>query len=349
MTNRRTIDGYDVEVSDGDKLVKDPVVSVLTMTHQHVKYIAQALDSILRQRVDFPYEICLGEDGSTDGTREICLAYQERHPDKIRVFLRDRSNPARAKYKMVWGHNGLETERACRGQYVATLEGDDYWVTADKLQKQVQLFRLHPEAVLCGGRCQFWHEGYPSPYKIYPSQSPEETEALGPRDMLRATWFFHPSTRMVPKWICEDFDKTLGNDGCYFDWLGALFVLARSRMRAGSLLFVDEVLSTYRIHAGGLWSGAQEQGRQKQDVLALQETLPLFSGEDAAYLRRELVNKCSYLATYGASIDERLAYARTGLKVNPWNRILWKMLLQCTVKKWLIPFRHDRSSVSAQS
>src|SRR5690606_9572949 len=67
-------------------------VSVLVQTYNHAPYIRQCLDGILMQETDFDFEILLGEDASTDGTREICIEYAQEHPDKIRLFLHSREN-----------------------------------------------------------------------------------------------------------------------------------------------------------------------------------------------------------------------------------------------------------------
>jgi len=68
-----------------------PLVSVTVITYQHADYIRKCLDGILMQKTKFPYEVIIGEDGSTDGTKEICKEYAEMHPDRIRLFLRDRN------------------------------------------------------------------------------------------------------------------------------------------------------------------------------------------------------------------------------------------------------------------
>ncbi|HPG64799.1 MAG TPA: glycosyltransferase [Saccharofermentans sp.] len=115
-----------------------PSVSIITTTYQHAPYIRQCLDSILMQETDFPYELIIGEDGSTDGTREICIEYANKYPDKIRLFLRDRKL---TQYVIKDGRtirfNGHFARAAARGKYVAMCEGDDYWIDKKKLQKQV--------------------------------------------------------------------------------------------------------------------------------------------------------------------------------------------------------------------
>ena len=126
-----------------------PLVSVVTTTYQHAPYIRQCLDSILMQETDFPYELIIGEDGSTDGTREICIEYANKYPDKIRLFLRDRKlTQYVTKDGRTIRFNGHFARAAARGKYVAMCEGDDYWIDKHKLEKQVKILE-NDKYVLC--------------------------------------------------------------------------------------------------------------------------------------------------------------------------------------------------------
>lgn len=113
------------------------VVSVFMITYNHEKYIAEALDSILMQEVDFRYEIVVGEDCSTDNTRQILSEYQDKFPDKFKLLLHDEN------IGMI--PNVIATMKACTGKYIAMLEGDDYWTCPLKLQKQVCFLKEHPQ------------------------------------------------------------------------------------------------------------------------------------------------------------------------------------------------------------
>ena len=114
----KRIDNLVDKVEDWSRLPVEPLVSVYMITYNHEKFIAQALDGILMQEVDFPYEIVIGEDKSTDRTRAVVCEYQRRHPDKIRLHL-SRENLFRQKLA------GLGPLAACRGKYIAMCEGDD--------------------------------------------------------------------------------------------------------------------------------------------------------------------------------------------------------------------------------
>ena len=101
-----------------------PVVSVPLITYNHEPHIAQALESVLMQKTHFPIEIVVGEDCSTDKTREIVVEYQNRYP-AFDPRAASRTEPGSVR-------NVTATLNACRGTYIAALEGDDYWTSADK-------------------------------------------------------------------------------------------------------------------------------------------------------------------------------------------------------------------------
>src|SRR6266851_2413988 len=119
-------------------------VSVLVTTYNHEKYIAQALDSVLMQETNFEYEIIIAEDCSIDQTRSIVVDFQRRNPGKIRLLLPE-------EHLGYGSGNGIFAQafELARGEYVALLDGDDYWISPQKLQKQVEFLKVHPECVLC--------------------------------------------------------------------------------------------------------------------------------------------------------------------------------------------------------
>lgn len=116
---------------------KEPLVSAVIITYNQEKYIEQTIDCALAQKVDFPYEIIIGEDCSTDKTREICLRYQAKYPDIIRVITSDKN--------VGLLDNWYRSVKAARGEYIAGCAGDDYWHNPEKLQKQVEFLENNQE------------------------------------------------------------------------------------------------------------------------------------------------------------------------------------------------------------
>lgn len=131
-------------VQDGELLVKEPVVSVMCITFNQAGYIGQALDSFLAQDLDVPYEIVVNDDCSTDGTAQILLDYQEKHPGVIRVILHEQNQYSQGKSAM-----GDFVIPAMRGRYGAMCEGDDYWTDPTKLSCQLAFMEGHPSYAAC--------------------------------------------------------------------------------------------------------------------------------------------------------------------------------------------------------
>lgn len=129
--------------------MKQPLVTVKMITYNHAPLIARAIEGVLQQRTTFPFELVIGEDCSTDGTREIVFAYQKKHPDVIRVVT--------SKNNVGMAQNSRRTCRACRGTYLAFCEGDDHWHASDKLQKQADYLERHPECGLVYSSYDVYH------------------------------------------------------------------------------------------------------------------------------------------------------------------------------------------------
>jgi glycosyltransferase involved in cell wall biosynthesis len=127
----------------------DPLVSVCIPAFQHEKYIAQCIESVLAQETNFPFEILIGEDDSTDGTREICMKYAEEHQDRIRLFLRKSEDKMIRGGKKVGRLNHLGLYRSARGEFLCICDGDDYWVDNSKIQHQLDLMRQFPQGSIC--------------------------------------------------------------------------------------------------------------------------------------------------------------------------------------------------------
>ncbi|OEU64149.1 MAG: hypothetical protein BBJ57_10360 [Desulfobacterales bacterium PC51MH44] len=149
------------EISDPAVLSKNPLVSIKMITYNHELYIAQAIEGVVKQKTEYPFELIIGEDCSTDGTMEIVLEYQKKFPDIIRVIT--------AEKNVGMSKNGYRTTKACRGKYIAFCEGDDYWHRSDKLQLQVTFLKRHPSCglvcsdydvyfVLTGKRIKNWNQ-----------------------------------------------------------------------------------------------------------------------------------------------------------------------------------------------
>lgn len=136
----------------------NPFVSVCIQTYQHAPYIKKCLDGVLMQETDFPFEILLGEDASTDGTREICIEYAKRYPDRIKLFLHHRENNIKVFGRQTDLFNFYYNLFSSKSKYIALCEGDDYWIDPLKIQKQVDFLEKMHSVIMCYTNAEFKDE-----------------------------------------------------------------------------------------------------------------------------------------------------------------------------------------------
>ena len=223
-----------------------PVVSVIVLTFEHKNFIKSCLDSILHQKTDFPFEILLGEDASTDGTREICVEYAKKYSDKIRLFLHHPNNKIKVLNTTTGNFNALYTLFSAKGEFLAFCEGDDYWNDPLKLQKQYDFMKMNPKFSVCYHNYKIVNSK--NKYIISKKASPLK-EDLRSSELTLA--FRHPATltifirKQVVTKVPKEITKVLAIDVFLNSLLGQF----------GSGKYLNHVLpSSYRVHDGGLWS-----------------------------------------------------------------------------------------------
>lgn len=297
------------EQSDVERLCKHPLVSICMTTYNHEKWIAQAIESVVAQEADFEYELVIGEDCSSDHTREICFDYQRRYPDKIRVLWADVN-----VFKIGMGNFGRVFAR-CRGEFFNLTEGDDYWVDPHRLQKQVDLIREKGVDA-----CTAFHQVlYPDGRLEDVTYSIPASGLLGYRDVEQH--YFHMTTYVVRKRAYEDMFASHPDivDG-WFDTV--LFPCLAAR---GPVALLPEIISVYRRTGSGLITGADMQNtcllgiRQGLIRLAWCPELPPV---DAASV---IMPRLAYLFNRGASGYSKDFLVRHGRTL---VRLFWQLWLR---------------------
>lgn len=256
-----------------------PRVSVCMATYNHEKVIAQAIESVMMQETSFEYELIIGEDCSTDGTRGIVANYQQRYPDRIRAFLRERNLGA--------AENWMQALAASRGEYVADLDGDDYWTDPLKLQRQADYLDSHPECSMCFHNVQVKQDGSnelsPPVYGEEMRSFYELADLIPKNIIIPCTVVFRKDALVIPlpDWVAR---MPMG------DWPICLLLAQRGRLG-----YLPMVMSVYREHPGGTWS-TMERGQRIEKIIQALEliqrhlpcTLPRLT-ERIATLRREAI------------------------------------------------------------
>jgi glycosyltransferase involved in cell wall biosynthesis len=211
-------------------------VSAFILTYNQERFIGQAIEGALMQKTNFPWEVVIVDDCSTDGTRAVIRRYWEKYPNKIRLIL----NRHNIRY-----HTLIRGYQECRGQYVATVEGDDYWTSPDKLQRQADFLDSHPDYTICfHSATMVWDDGSREP-AIYRPSVIRDTYTF--RDLLDRNFIASCSTMYrrgvfgeYPGWFCI---MPVG------DWCHHIL-----HAQHGAIGYIDESMGVYRQHSGGIYS-----------------------------------------------------------------------------------------------
>lgn len=249
----------------------EPKISVLMITYNHDRFIRQALDSVLSQQTEYSYEVVIGDDASTDRTAAILAEYAGKFPDRVRLLRRDKNLGMNA--------NLAETLAACRGEYVAMLEGDDYWTDPNKLTQQVEFLDGHPDCVNCFHNVVVFSDDPAVPVKGYQLQADGRrllcAADLKPRyaqvDFLRGNYiptcsvmFRRSAAGTLPPWFRK---LQLGDH--------PLHILCTEH---GLAAYLPGVMAAYRLHAGGVWSSNTQLHRAARGLEMYEELCRHYQG-----------------------------------------------------------------------
>ncbi len=233
MRNLRTEDEI-IANWKGD--IDKPVVSVICHTYNHVNFIEQSLVGFLNQVTSFPFEIIVHDDASTDGTDVIIQRYAKKFPRLIRAILQPEN-----KFS-VGIQPSMITFFEAKGHYIALCEGDDYWINDKKLTTQLEKFKegvsivFHDSLIITetGEKLGSYFPKNKKPLKGY-----------SPFKLCKGATIPTASCMVLAKPLKETKRYNIIN-GDHFNWA----VLAHY----GKAVFIDEVMSVYRLHEGGIWS-----------------------------------------------------------------------------------------------
>ncbi len=210
-------------------------VSICVITYNHEQYIAEALDSVLKQETTFTKEIIIGEDCSTDSTREICKEYAQKYPGIIKLV------PAEKNVGMM--KNFTRAYEMCDGNYIAFTEGDDYWTDPLKLQKQIDFLQNNPDYSACFHNVLMKSErnGEMKEWILHKELS---KDTFSTEDVLGPWFIASPSFVFVNY---PDFEIPAWFYNCTYGDLPMMLLLTLR----GKFKYLPDVMAVYRLHDRG--------------------------------------------------------------------------------------------------
>lgn len=254
-----------------------PDVSIVCITYNHETYIGDALRSFLEQRQDgFRFEIIVADDASTDGTPEIVAQFCEPYPELMFPILR--------QHNVGIQRNLLDAMTKARGRYIALCEGDDYWIDSSKVVKQVRLLDADPSASLCFHPTRVTFAGNSESDSVWPKL--DNAANFSVERLIMANYI---PTNSVMYRNLGDYRSLVVGDVLPLDRL-----LHLMHAMSGRILFVDEVMSVYRRHPGGVWWDGDGRtafwSRNAHRYMAMYENMARIVGEDTELEKLVLVS-----------------------------------------------------------
>ena len=231
-----------------------PIVSVCCITYNHENFIGQAIEGFLMQKTNFPFEIIISDDCSTDNTRKVINAYIEQHPGKIKL-LSSATN--------IGSHRNIARSiNAAKGKYIAKCEGDDYWSHPYKLQKQVDFLRNNPNYIIC---CHYTRVIDVTGNTIHVDPNPKPLKysfldlLIGKQVETKTATVMYQNIPAANKLFTEPWYLS-----CFAG--DKFFKLSATRNTGMSIYVMPEVMSCYRNHTGGVWSMIDTRARMKMVI-----------------------------------------------------------------------------------
>ncbi|WP_321519471.1 glycosyltransferase [uncultured Bacteroides sp.] len=280
-------------------------VSVLMLTYNHEKYIADAIESVVKQQADFPFELVIGEDRSTDNTARICREYQEKYPDLIKLTINEEN--------LGLQENFIRTYNQCSGEYMAICEGDDFWISKHKLQIQADFLDQHKEYSACFHRAlNYYQEDGSKSIGNGGYQKKVNTvfDIINSNPITNVTVMFRLGLfGELPSW----FSKVTSYD----------FAIHVLNAEHGDVYFMNKVMAVYRQHKESIWSMATSEKQILISVINRQLLIDHYKDKNKSIcdkLTETYTNGCVRLAQYYHSIgntEKELEAENFILKANP--------------------------------
>ena len=268
--------------------MQNPVLSIICITYNHGKYIRQALESFVTQKTDFPFEVIVADDFSTDNARDIIREYEQKYPEIIKPIWRDKNVGISA--------NNNEAFSRATGKYIALCEGDDFFTDKNKIQMQADFLEKNSDYSMCFHpvRC-FWENGEKAD-EIFPEVNGRPYTLT---ELLKGN-FIQTNSAVYRR---KPYDS-LPENILPMDWYIHLY-----HAKDGKIGFINKTMSAYRKHSGGIWADAAhdiEKHYKRHGVVQLAmffEVLKLF--KDSPEYREIVMGGILYLLDSFCRIDKK--------------------------------------------
>jgi len=276
--------------------ISSPVVSVCIITYNQERFIGQGIEGVLMQECNFPFELVIGEDFSTDSTRQICEEYAKKYHNIIRLLPSEKNLGGMVNF--------VRTLQACNGKYIAICEGDDYWIDPHKLDKQVKFLEQNINCTACFTNAEILNEIENS--KGLYLNGLHDGYISAKRSILRgggsyptASIVFRPSPFLY---------KTLNE----ISELNGDNLLIMILSMEGDIYYFNQITCIYRVWSGGIYSSIMNDigeriALKKRTVTGLKKLMKISNQPYRRYIKIRISSESLFILHNGR-ISKNIKY-----------------------------------------
>lgn len=239
-------------------------VSIIMLAYNIGQYIESAIKGVLKQQTDYPIQLVISEDCSTDCTLAICKRYKALYPECITLVEHEKNVGLQ--------RNFMDAHSHCTGEYIAICDGDDYWTDKHKLQRMTDFMDSHPDFAICFHRVVNYYEED----RTKSLSNGRQAAVSGILDLCNSNFITNSSSLFrrayyptVPEWFAEitscDYAMHLLNAG------------------HGKIYYFSKPMAVYRKHKQGIWSEAAEEKRLSASLRARERVLEYYRERPDVY------------------------------------------------------------------
>ena len=292
----------------------------MMLTYNHEKYIGEAIRGVVLQKFDYPFELVIGDDCSSDNTLNICREWQKRYPHIIKILER--------KTNIGVHRNLIETLSACTGEYLAKCEGDDYWCSKHKLCRQVKYMDSHPDCNVCFHRViNYYSHNNTKSLSNGRQKSNTTINDLARRNYITnlSVMYRRKALPKLPSWI----EEVAAPD----------YTLHMLHAETGYIHYFNTPMAVYRKHSQGMW-GVANNTKQLHMAMKSREKLIEYFNNNAS-VKHGLIDSYTHIALSLALIYENSAETNkfnevklSLMKFHPeWNEVTFSEQLMVLKKQ----------------
>lgn len=227
------------------------MVTIIVTFYNQKQYIYDSLNSIFSQKTEFEYEVLCGDDGSSDGTYEELLRWQEKYPDRCKVYKMPRQQGKKYEPIIRVSNNRFTLLKHANGKYVNFLDGDDYYTDVNKLQKQVDILEKHQDCVACGHPVNIVWDGRADKKQVlgYITDFPIKMS----NKSYWAFWWLHANTFLFRNvYKNEKLLESINSEFFDDNLITAYFI------KFGKVIYMPDIMVAYRQIQDSSWNNRSE-------------------------------------------------------------------------------------------